>query len=187
MLKSPQIPDCIYENQPILICPISPTPKHTLYLSNLDDQKFLRFSIKYLYVFRKSVNTETLKDSLSRALVEYYPLAGRLGRCTEDDDHDKLEIDCNGEGAVFAEANMDLSADEFLEFARKPNRCLRKLLYRVEARGFLDIPPLVIQVSFKTLPFSLLFFRCFGNYDAKMQTFIQFLSREFGERIRLTG
>ncbi|KAI3464914.1 hypothetical protein Pfo_021577 [Paulownia fortunei] len=146
MLKSRELPDCIYENQPILICPSSPTPKHTLYLSNLDDQKFLRFSIKYLYVFRKSVNTETLKESLSRVLVEYYPLAGRLRRSIEDDDH-KLEIDCNGQGAVFAEANMDLSAEEFLELANKPNRSLRKLLYRVEAPGFLDIPPLVIQVT----------------------------------------
>ncbi|KAK6131227.1 hypothetical protein DH2020_035026 [Rehmannia glutinosa] len=146
MLKSPQLPDCIYENQPIFICPKSPTPKHTLYLSNLDDQKFLRFSIKYLYVFRKSVSTETLKDSLSEVLVGYYPLAGRLRRCVENDDR-KLEIDCNGQGAFFAEAKMDLSVEEFLEFAIKPNRSFRKLLYRVEAPGFLDIPPLVIQVT----------------------------------------
>lgn len=148
MLKSSQLPDCIYQNQPVLICPGCPTPNHTLYLSNLDDQKFLRFSIKYLYLFRKSVDAETLKSSLSRALVEFYPLAGRLRRRVGEDDS-KLEVECNGEGAVFAEAAMDLSCDEFLEFAGKPNRALmRKLLYRVEAPDFLDIPPLVIQVSF---------------------------------------
>ncbi|KAG8377835.1 hypothetical protein BUALT_Bualt08G0074900 [Buddleja alternifolia] len=148
MLESRELPDCIYENQPILICPISPTPNQTLYLSNLDDQKFLRFSIKYLYVFRKSLSKQALKDSLSRVLVHYYPLAGRLRRCgIENDDDHKLEVDCNGEGAVFAEAKMDISADELLEVARKPNRSFRKLLYRVEAPGFLDIPPLVIQVT----------------------------------------
>ncbi|KAL2249780.1 omega-hydroxypalmitate O-feruloyl transferase [Sesamum indicum] len=146
MLSSPELPDCIYEHQPTLVHPITPTPHHTLYLSNLDDQKFLRFSIKYLYAFRKSVDKQALKHSLSRLLVHYYPLAGRLRRCVEGDDH-KLEIHCNGEGAVFAEANMDLSAEQFLELARKPNRSLRKLLYRVEAPGFLDIPPLVIQVT----------------------------------------
>lgn len=143
MLNS--LPDCTYQNDPVLIRPITPTPNQTLYLSNLDDQKFLRFSIKYLYLFTKPVHTQTLKDSLSRVLVAYYPLAGRLRRCSEDDDR-KLEIHCNGEGAVFAEARMDLCADEFLELAKKPNKSLRKLLYRVEASAFLDIPPLVIQV-----------------------------------------
>ncbi|KAL3640909.1 hypothetical protein CASFOL_015877 [Castilleja foliolosa] len=148
MFKSHELPECIYEpNQPILIRPKSSTPKNIMYLSNLDDQKFLRFSIKYLYVFRKAVNIETLKESLSRVLVEYYPFAGRLRKCVENDDG-KLEIDCNGEGAVFAAAKMDLSADEFIEFfAAKPNRSLRKFMYIVEAPDFLDIPPLVIQVT----------------------------------------
>jgi len=36
--------------------------------------------------------------------VYYYPLAGRL-RSVDDHTH-KLEVDCNGEGAVFAEAFM---------------------------------------------------------------------------------
>ncbi|KAH6755850.1 HXXXD-type acyl-transferase family protein [Perilla frutescens var. hirtella] len=147
MLKSEQLPNCIYQKQPLIICPACPTPNETLYLSNLDDQKFLRFTIKYLYIFRKSVDRETLKSALSRALVQFYPLAGRLRRRVEDDDH-KLEVDCNGEGAVFAEALMDLSCDEFFEFAMKPNRSLlRKLLYRVEAPHFFDLPPLVIQVT----------------------------------------
>lgn len=144
MVKSGELPDCIYEKQPLLIGPSAPTPNETLYLSNLDDQRFLRFSIKYLYVFRKSVD---LKASLSRALVEFYPLAGRLRRRVEGDDH-KLQVECNGDGAVFAEAVMDLSCDDFLKFAAKPNKSLRKLLYKVEAPSFLDIPPLLIQVSF---------------------------------------
>ena len=147
MLKSPELPDCnMYPNQPILIGPKAPTPKHSLYLSNLDDQQFLRFSIKYLYVYDKSavVSSDTLRKSLSRVLVDYYPLAGRL-RTTAGDDQ-KLEVDCNGEGALFAEAFMNITADEFLEFSQKPNRSWRKLLYRVEARTFLDVPPLIVQV-----------------------------------------
>ncbi|KAL2504057.1 HXXXD-type acyl-transferase family protein [Abeliophyllum distichum] len=145
MLKSCELPDCFYSNEPALIRPNSPTPNHTLYLSNLDDQKFLRFSIKYLYLFSKSINTETLKCSLSRVLVDYYPLAGRLKTSTENDQ--KLQVDCNGEGAVFAEAFMDLTVEDFLQVSKKPNKSWRKLLYRVEAQGFLDIPPLVIQVT----------------------------------------
>ncbi|KAG2698549.1 hypothetical protein I3843_07G155200 [Carya illinoinensis] len=145
MLKSSELPDCCYPNQPVLICPSSPTPKHSLYLSNLDDQKFLRFSIKYLYLYKKSVGSDSLKYSLSRVLVDYYPLAGRLRASAEDDQ--KLKVDCNGEGAVFAEAFMDISAEELLELSKRPNRSLRKLLYRVEALTFLDVPPLVVQVT----------------------------------------
>ncbi|KAJ4834359.1 hypothetical protein Tsubulata_038382 [Turnera subulata] len=147
MFKSQDLPDCYYQTQPLLITPSSPTPKHSLYLSNLDDQKFLRFSIKYLYLFKKSVSPDILKHSLSKVLVHYYPLAGRLRTCSRPEVDQKLEVDCNGEGALFAEAFMDITAEEFLELSRKPNRSWRKLLYRVEAQSFLDIPPLIIQVT----------------------------------------
>lgn len=162
MLKSGELPDCLYPKQPILIRPNIPTPKHSLYLSNLDDQKFLRFSIKYLYLFRHSLNSDSLKHSLSKVLVDYYPLAGRLRTSAQDDQ--KIEVDCNGEGAVFAEAFMDITSQEFLELSSKPNRSWRKLLYRVEALTFLDVPPLVVQVRLITLSssssllFSYIFF-----------------------------
>ncbi|MCD7473536.1 hypothetical protein HAX54_015444, partial [Datura stramonium] len=145
MLGSIDLPDCVYSKEPILISPISPTPNHTLYLSNLDDQNFLRFSIKYLYLFTKSINLEKLKYSLSRVLVDYYPLAGRLRKCPENDN--KLQVDCNGEGAIFAEAFLDLTADELLLVSNKPDKSWRKLLYKVEAQSFLDIPPLIVQAT----------------------------------------
>ncbi|KAJ0247478.1 putative hypersensitivity-related protein [Hirschfeldia incana] len=141
-----ELPDCLYEGkQPTLITPSSPTPNHPLYLSNLDDHHFLRFSIKYLYLFQKSPSSQTFKDSLSRVLVDYYPLAGRIK--VSDDDSAKLKVECNGEGAVFAEAYMDITCQEFLELSPKPNKSWRKLLFKVQAASFLDIPPLVIQVT----------------------------------------
>ncbi|CAF2045221.1 unnamed protein product, partial [Brassica rapa] len=144
--KMQELPDCLYEGkQPTLITPSSPTPNHTLYLSNLDDHHFLRFSIKYLYLFQKSPSSLALKDSLSRVLVDYYPFAGRIKVSA---DKTKLEVDCNGEGAVFAEASMDITRQEFLEISRKPKSSWRKLLFKVQATGFLDIPPLIIQVTY---------------------------------------
>ncbi|XP_020098040.1 omega-hydroxypalmitate O-feruloyl transferase [Ananas comosus] len=128
MTKSIEIPDIFYPKEPILVCPSSPTPNHTLQLSNLDDQKFLRFSIKYLYLFRKALLGEALRASLAKVLVDYYPFAGRVRAC-------------------FAEGFVDLTAGEFLEGSGKPNRSWRKLLYRVEAQSFVGIPPLVIQVT----------------------------------------
>ncbi|KAK7283376.1 hypothetical protein RIF29_12845 [Crotalaria pallida] len=145
MLKSIELPDCIYASKPITIPPSSPTPNHSLYLSNIDDQKFLRFSIKYLYLFKKSVNLETLKSSLGRVLVDYYPLAGRL-RTSSVDDH-KLEVDCNGEGVLFAEAFIDTTAQELIESSKVPNKSWKRFLYSVEAQSFLDVPPLVVQVT----------------------------------------
>ncbi|CAH2034074.1 unnamed protein product [Thlaspi arvense] len=140
-----ELPDCVYEGkQPTLITPSSPTPNHSLHLSNLDDHHFLRFSIKYLYLFQEPLSSLTLKDSLSRVLVDYYPFAGRI---KASDDRTKLEVDCNGEGAVFAEAFMDITCQAFLELSPKPNKSWRKLLFKVQAPSFLDIPPLVIQVT----------------------------------------
>ncbi|XP_071692641.1 alcohol acyltransferase 9-like [Rutidosis leptorrhynchoides] len=160
-----ELPDCYYkQNQPCLIKPSSPTPHHMLYLSNLDDQKFLRFSIKYLYLFQNSLPIDLLKLSLSKVLVDYYPLAGRLKSShhhhelehdedehdeheNEDEHDDKLQVDCNGEGAIFAEAFMDMSAQQFLQVSHKPNKSWRKLLVKVDAPTFLDIPPLLVQVT----------------------------------------
>ncbi|KAL0557933.1 hypothetical protein IC582_006491 [Cucumis melo] len=152
MVKSPELPDCRYLSPPVVIRPANPTPKHSLYLSNLDDQSFLRFAIKYVFLFEKGVSLCNLKRSLAIVLEHYYPFAGRLrvsggGGSSSLEFDRKLEVDCNGEGAVFAEGFMDLTAEEFLQMADTPNRSWRKLLYRFENLGFLDIPPLVIQVT----------------------------------------
>ncbi|KAJ0090661.1 hypothetical protein Patl1_14612 [Pistacia atlantica] len=40
-----------------------------------------------------------LKEALSKALVAFYPLGGRLGR----DENGEAAIDCNGEGVLFME------------------------------------------------------------------------------------
>ncbi|KAJ6810267.1 uncharacterized protein M6B38_158610 [Iris pallida] len=144
MTKSLEMPDCNYPKEAVLVRPGAATPRHSLYLSNLDDQPFLRFSIRYLYLYRTAVGVEALKSSLSRVLVDYYPLAGRLRASA--DDRGKLEVDCGEQGALFAEGHLDLTAAEFLEGSGRPNRSWRKLLYRVEAQSFLDVPPLVVQV-----------------------------------------
>ncbi|KAL9228756.1 hypothetical protein vseg_004303 [Gypsophila vaccaria] len=150
--NSLEIPDVYYLDDTVSIPPEHPTPRHSIPLSNIDDQTFLRFTIKYLYVFQQAVCVQTMKTSLSRLLTEYYPLAGRLRATRNDNDDDdnedgRLEVDCNDEGAVFAEGYMDYSVGEFMEGCGKPNKSWRKLLYRVDAPTFLDVPPLVVQVT----------------------------------------
>ncbi|CAO2202970.1 unnamed protein product [Urochloa humidicola] len=140
--------ECEYSGEPAVVRPSQPTPRHMLYLSNLDDQRFLRFSIKYLYVFPSgaAVPADALRAALARVLVDYYPLAGRLR--PSDDGEGKLAVDCNAEGALFAEASLPgLTAAEFLRGRARPHKSWRKLLYRVEAQSFLAVPPLVVQVT----------------------------------------
>ncbi|XP_051223265.1 alcohol acyltransferase 9 [Lolium perenne] len=137
-----------YPSSPVLVPPGRPTPRRTLYLSNLDDQRFLRFSIKYLYVFpaAAAVPVAALRAALADALVEYYPLAGRL---RHGDEEGKLVVECNAEGALFAEGSLPgLAADDFLRGGgARPHRSWRKLLYRVDAHSFVAVPPLVVQVT----------------------------------------
>ncbi|TVU22317.1 hypothetical protein EJB05_32003, partial [Eragrostis curvula] len=140
--------ECQYAGEPAVVRPSQATPRHTLYVSNLDDQRFLRFSIKYLYVFTAdaAVAAGDLRAALARVLVDYYPLAGRLR--PSDDDDGKLVVDCNADGALFAEASLPgLTADEFLRGRARPHKSWRKLLYRVDAQSFVAVPPLVVQVT----------------------------------------
>ncbi|CAO2174269.1 unnamed protein product [Urochloa humidicola] len=142
--------ECLYSGEPAVVRPSKPTPRHKLYLSNLDDQRFLRFSIKYLYVFAAAaaVPPAALRAALARVLVDYYPLAGRLRPSDDDGAEGKLVVDCNAEGALFAEGSLPgLTAAEFLRDRARPHKTWRKLLYRVEAQSFLAVPPLVVQVT----------------------------------------
>ena len=59
-----------------------------------------------IYFYRLPKETEInaaeiLKDSLSKALVVFYPLAGRL---QWNDQGLRMELDCNAMGALFLEA-----------------------------------------------------------------------------------
>ncbi|VAH41691.1 unnamed protein product [Triticum turgidum subsp. durum] len=138
--------ECEHRMEPVLVTPSQPTPGHTLYLSNLDDQCLLRFSVEYLFVFAGDVDVDALRTALSRVLVDYYPLAGRLGPGNDG----KLVVDCNAEGALFEEGFLPgLTAGEFLRGSAiaKPHESWRKLLRGAEEQSFLDVPPLVVQVT----------------------------------------
>ncbi|KAG6635119.1 hypothetical protein CIPAW_11G021500 [Carya illinoinensis] len=95
-----ELPDCSHPNQPVLIYPSSPTPKHSLYLSNLDD---------------RSLGSPLYK----KFSLDYYLLARRLRDNAKDGQ--KLKVYSNGEGVVFAEALMDISGEGFLELSKRPN------------------------------------------------------------------
>lgn len=133
-----------------LITPSHTTPTHILQLSSLDSQLFLRFTIEYLLLYNpvpgwdKSATTADLKLALSKALVPYYPLSGRV---QTRPDGSGLEVDCRAQGAIFVEGVA--SGSQLSDFVSGP-------CFVTERRKFLSLcvtdvlkgaPPLVMQLT----------------------------------------
>lgn len=135
----------------ILITPSEPTPIQVLPLSALDSQLFLRFTIEYLLVYKpsrhvldKPAAVNRIKAALGRALVPYYPLAGRVRARTNGSAG--LEVVCRAQGAAFIQAASDLTAKEF-EGAPRHNTQWRKLLSLQVTDVLKGAPPLVVQLT----------------------------------------
>ncbi|GAB4827618.1 hypothetical protein Ancab_034501 [Ancistrocladus abbreviatus] len=146
---SAAIPSFGQIKEALLVTPCEPTPACILPLSALDSQPFLRFAIEYLLVYRahpglsRGIVSARLKTSLARALVPYYPLAGRV-RAKHDGSPGQLEVVCRGQGAAFIEA--ELMNYSLVDFESAPHYVAewRDLLsFHVEENG----PIVVVQLS----------------------------------------
>ncbi|XP_072996448.1 acyl transferase 5-like [Typha latifolia] len=92
-----------------LVSPSEPTPVETLYLSIIDRVAGLRHLVRSLHVFKRGQEpAKVIKEALSRALVQYYPFAGRF----VDSEHGDVRVACTGEGAWFVEATADCSLED---------------------------------------------------------------------------
>ena len=87
-----------------LVKPAEQTPFTTLDLSAIDKIPALRCNARTLHVFRHGPEAaRVIREALSRAMVPYYPLAGRL----TESEAGCLRIECSGDGAWFVEASAD--------------------------------------------------------------------------------
>ena len=88
-----------------LVRPSEKTPQGTLLdLSIIDRLPVLRCNIRTLHVFRHGPEAaRVIREALSKALVPYYPLAGKLKESSQG----QLQIECSGEGVWFVEASAD--------------------------------------------------------------------------------
>ncbi|CAN6195979.1 unnamed protein product [Urochloa humidicola] len=113
-----------------LVPPSEATPRHALWLSNLD-LAVPKTHTPLVYYYPKpggDANAEggdgspffepaRLREALAKALVPFYPLAGRLASGPGG----RIEIDCTGEGAIFSVARADFAGDEvFRDFEPSP-------------------------------------------------------------------
>ncbi|KAJ6840199.1 putative benzyl alcohol O-benzoyltransferase [Iris pallida] len=150
---APQLSFSVRRKEPVLVAPAAPTPDEFNMLSDIDDQEGLRFQLPVIQFYRNNPHSHTttdhpaklIKEALAKALVFYYPFAGRL---RELDRNRKLMVECTGEGVVFIEADADVRLDQFGEELQPPFPCLDELLYDVEGSGgVLNCPLLLIQVT----------------------------------------
>ncbi|KAL2234553.1 shikimate O-hydroxycinnamoyltransferase [Sesamum indicum] len=129
-----------------LVRPAAATPMVSLWNSNID-LVVPNFHTPSVYFYRPTAadnffDAGVLKAALGRALVPFYPMAGRLKR----DEDGRVEIDCNAEGVLFVEAESDGVVDDFGDFA--PTLELRRLIPAVDySQGISTYPLLVLQVT----------------------------------------
>ncbi|XP_052202155.1 stemmadenine O-acetyltransferase-like [Diospyros lotus] len=130
--------------------PSSPTPHHlrTHKLSFLDQLHPTIFSFVSLCYLKDDSSGQAkaaealnkLKESLSKALTPFYPLAGRI-------QDDQLSIDCNDEGLYFSEARVNCNLSDFL---REPDLDLLNHFYPchpAKIQPYAGIHPVMIQVN----------------------------------------
>lgn len=80
----------------------------TLDLSPIDRLHVLRCNARTLHVFKHGPEAAIIiRKSLSKALVPYFPLAGRLIESQNGD----IQVQCSGDGVWFVEANASCSLD----------------------------------------------------------------------------
>ncbi|KAI3870095.1 hypothetical protein MKW92_026695 [Papaver armeniacum] len=108
-----------------IVKPAEETPKVCLWTSNIDQLSPIHVQTVSFYRRPASTcdffNSTVLKDGLSKVLVTYYPMAGRLKR----NEAGRAEIHCNGEGVVFIEAETDSLIEDLGDFT--PNEQLMPL------------------------------------------------------------
>ncbi|KAL8204876.1 hypothetical protein R6Q57_010499 [Mikania cordata] len=129
---------------PELIPPATPTPRELKPLSDIDDQDGLRYMVSNIQFYRRNPNmgnkdpASVIKDALAKILVFYYPLAGRL----KEGPGRKLTVDCSGQGALFIEADADVTLEQF------GKTCMGELLCDVPGfNGVVDSPLVQMQVT----------------------------------------
>ncbi|KAJ7955562.1 spermidine hydroxycinnamoyl transferase-like [Quillaja saponaria] len=129
------------------VFPSEPTPKIPMWLSE-SDQIHGWSHAPSIYVYKPNhVNSsnpiERMRSSLSKILVHYYPLAGRLRWIGGG----RLEVDCNAKGVQLLEAESTKEMAEYGDF--EPTHTIKDLVPKIDiySTPIEDLPLLVVQLT----------------------------------------
>eukprot|EP00253_Pinus_taeda_P018636 PITA_18636 len=131
-----------------MIVPVELTEECSLFLSNIDQAVAYVVDSVYFYTPNgedknaAAADVGRLKEAFGKVLVPYHFMAGRMKLNLEKE---RLEIECNRAGALFAAANCDLTLSD-LGDVTLPNPVFRRLVLQgVHARKFGANPPLLMM------------------------------------------
>lgn len=133
-----------------MVRPTAETPSGSVWLSSLDLLMPATHHTRTVYFYRSNgaadfFDTAALKAALGRALVDFYPYAGRLN--TRDG---RIEINCCGEGVLFVEAECDGAVDDLGGFAAATEL---NLVPKVDySNGISTFPLSLLQVCDYSVP-----------------------------------
>ncbi|XP_057420352.1 hydroxycinnamoyl-CoA:piscidic acid hydroxycinnamoyltransferase-like [Lotus japonicus] len=127
------------------IIPAEHTPNTDLWLSP-SDQVTRWTHASTIYVYKEAPNhdaMDTMRDSLSKILVHYYPLAGRLSWI----EGHRLKLNCNAKGAILLEAESTKTLSSYGDFT--PSDTIKnELTPTVDyTQPIEDLPLLIVQVT----------------------------------------
>jgi omega-hydroxypalmitate O-feruloyl transferase len=149
----------VKRGEPTLVAPAEATPTgKQYYLSNLDQN--IAVIVQTVYCFKRPSSghghegavADMLRAALSRVLVHYHPLAGRLGISPEM----KLTVECTGEGVPFVEADAACDLADIGDLSTPDPTALGQLVYSIPgAKNILEMPPITAQVLPRVTVFPL--------------------------------
>ncbi|CAK7351983.1 unnamed protein product [Dovyalis caffra] len=149
----------------VLVKPAKPTPSKVLSFSTIDNDPNLEILCHSVYVYKaNSVSSNNgnadhdlasklncqadpacvIKDAISKVLVHYYPLAGKLKRDGKDR---KLHVNCNAEGVPFLEAtaNCKLASLKYLDGIDAETA--KEFVFDFPSKSDFGYHPLLFQVT----------------------------------------
>nr|XP_043607331.1 shikimate O-hydroxycinnamoyltransferase-like [Erigeron canadensis] len=133
-----------------MVRPAEGAPKKKIWNSNLDllvseyhTQTVFFYGRPNAASDNNFFDTKVMKDALSKVLVAFYPMGGRFKK----DENGRIEIDCQGQGVLFVEAECSCLLDDFGDFA--PRGEFVKLIPMIDySLGIESYPILVLQVTY---------------------------------------
>lgn len=152
----------LHKKDVVLVMPAEPTPSEVLSLSTIDNDYNIELLCQTLYVYQANVSSYKsknhdeigkaqlqqepaliVKEALSKALVHFYPLAGKLKRQADG----RLQITCNGDGVPFLEATADCHLSALNYFDGIDVETGKKFVFDWATDGEYGYHPLVLQVT----------------------------------------
>ncbi|KAM0951263.1 putative transferase [Dioscorea sansibarensis] len=127
-----------------LVVPAEATPGGNLALSDLDQMPLIRCLVPSLHLFKHGPSdvAKVIRTALSKALVLYYPMAGKL---VEDHKTGEVRVDCTGDGAWFIEATANCSLED-INYLEHPFAIPSQALLP-DSRPHVDLEDLIVLMQ----------------------------------------